>query len=412
MTFSANINNVKLGTNRATNQPFDGLLDDVRIYDRALSAAEVSDIYNAGGGGTAWPPDCVNDSTVQCVLEATRANDDAQFIPSNIRTGTNILNVTGTLANCANDSSIECILEATRANDDAQFIAANIRGGVNILNVTGSLANCTNDATGECILNATRSTSDAQFIAANVKSGVNILGVTGSYDNRAIDCVNDSTVTCTLEATRVNDDPQFLPTNIRSGVNILNVTGTLANCADNSSIECILEATRANDDPEFLAANIKSGVNILGVTGTFGAAPTSGLVAHWKLDESSGTSAADSSGNGYTGTLTNGPVWQPAGGQIDGALEFDGTNDYVISNTSLAQSGPFTISMFLKADNPSQPEYYAALSSVNAGATTNDFQIDFGGATSGCTGEYRLYRTSTDTLCAGATTSNWAHIAS
>lgn len=34
--------------------------------------------------------------------------------------------------------------------------------------------------------------------------------------------------------------------------------------------------------------------------------PSSGLVFHWKLDETSGTTAADSSGNGYNGTAKNG----------------------------------------------------------------------------------------------------------
>jgi hypothetical protein len=50
-------------------------------------------------------------------------------------------------------------------------------------------------------------------------------------------------------------------------------------------------------------------------------------VGWWKLDETSGTIAADSSGNKYHGTLVNGPTW--AAGQIGGALQFDGTNDYV-----------------------------------------------------------------------------------
>ncbi len=36
---------------------------------------------------------------------------------------------------------------------------------------------------------------------------------------------------------------------------------------------------------------------------------TTGLVAWWKLTEGSGTTAIDSSGNGYTGTLLNGPVY-------------------------------------------------------------------------------------------------------
>jgi len=39
--------------------------------------------------------------------------------------------------------------------------------------------------------------------------------------------------------------------------------------------------------------------------------------------------ATDSSGQDNNGTLTNGPVWQLNGGHINGALSFDGVDDYV-----------------------------------------------------------------------------------
>lgn len=52
-----------------------------------------------------------------------------------------------------------------------------------------------------------------------------------------------------------------------------------------------------------------------------------GPVAEWKFDENTGTSAFDSSGNGNTGTLTNGPTW--ATGKSGSALSFDGSDDYV-----------------------------------------------------------------------------------
>lgn len=51
------------------------------------------------------------------------------------------------------------------------------------------------------------------------------------------------------------------------------------------------------------------------------------LLAHWKLDDASGTTAADSSGNGLDGTLGGDPQW--ASGKIGGALDLDGTGDYV-----------------------------------------------------------------------------------
>ncbi len=54
------------------------------------------------------------------------------------------------------------------------------------------------------------------------------------------------------------------------------------------------------------------------------------LVGHWKLDDGSGTTAADSSGNGNDGTLINmssGQDWVT--GKFDGALDFDGVDDYI-----------------------------------------------------------------------------------
>ena len=47
------------------------------------------------------------------------------------------------------------------------------------------------------------------------------------------------------------------------------------------------------------------------------------LVGWWKFDETSGTTAVDSSGNGYDGTVYGNAQW------IDGALQFDGVDDYV-----------------------------------------------------------------------------------
>jgi hypothetical protein len=78
--------------------------------------------------------------------------------------------------------------------------------------------------------------------------------------------------------------------------------------------------------------------------GTCGPAP----IAHWKFDETSGATAADSA-SGNDGTLANSPVWQTAGGLIDGALEFDETNDVVTagSDASLDDLGPMSVSAWI-----------------------------------------------------------------
>jgi N-acetylneuraminic acid mutarotase len=52
------------------------------------------------------------------------------------------------------------------------------------------------------------------------------------------------------------------------------------------------------------------------------------LVAHWALDETEGDIAYDSAGDN-PGILNGNPIWQPVGGMYDGALEFDGNDDYI-----------------------------------------------------------------------------------
>jgi hypothetical protein len=68
------------------------------------------------------------------------------------------------------------------------------------------------------------------------------------------------------------------------------------------------------------------------------------LVAWWKLDEGQGTIAVDWSGHKNDGTLMNGPKWVT--GYHDAALEFDGSDDYInFGNTSSWPAGTSARSM-------------------------------------------------------------------
>jgi hypothetical protein len=79
-----------------------------------------------------------------------------------------------------------------------------------------------------------------------------------------------------------------------------------------------------------------------------------GLVAYWKLDEAEGTSAVDSVGANH-GTLLGNPTWQPAGGQVKGALLLDGTDDAVsIPSILNPAKGPFSVFLWVKGGAPGQ----------------------------------------------------------
>ena len=77
-------------------------------------------------------------------------------------------------------------------------------------------------------------------------------------------------------------------------------------------------------------------------------------IVHWKLDEAEGDIAQDSAGKN-NGTIHGNPVWQPAGGAIDGALQFDGTDDYISTDFILDPAkGSFSAFVWIKGGEPGQ----------------------------------------------------------
>ena len=80
-----------------------------------------------------------------------------------------------------------------------------------------------------------------------------------------------------------------------------------------------------------------------------------GLVANWKLNQTSGTVATDSSILLNNGTYTNGVVLAAAGpypGAGDKAADFDGSNDYVATSNEYNYdfSSPMSVAAWIKVD--------------------------------------------------------------
>ena len=123
-------------------------------------------------------------------------------------------------------------------------------------------------------------------------------------------------------------------------------------------------------------------VMVLSVAGNASA----GLVAHWPLDEGSGTIAVDMSGNGHNGTIGGTANW--VAGQIGLALDFDGSSTYIDVNGRLVDT-TYTLALWLKPrDIPYTTDYYAVMhtddwvtGSVHAHLrnTTSLFNIDING---------------------------------
>ncbi|KPL24302.1 MAG: hypothetical protein AMJ75_03995, partial [Phycisphaerae bacterium SM1_79] len=79
------------------------------------------------------------------------------------------------------------------------------------------------------------------------------------------------------------------------------------------------------------------------------------LVGYWALDEGSGTTAQDSSGNNNHGALMGDPQW--VAGQVGGALQFDGVDDWVEvpHHDSLTVDSEVTVAAWIYAERHTGP---------------------------------------------------------
>lgn len=105
-------------------------------------------------------------------------------------------------------------------------------------------------------------------------------------------------------------------------------------------------------------------------------------VALWHLNDGTGTAATDSSGNGNTGNLVNGPKWTV--GKLKSALRFDGVDDYVSAPSSSLSSTSFTIEAWAKFANTAGEQVIAG--KYNNGFLWwdgNNMRVEFKGATTG-----------------------------
>ena len=125
------------------------------------------------------------------------------------------------------------------------------------------------------------------------------------------------------------------------------------------------------------------------------------LMVHWRLDEGSGTTVYDSSGNDCDGTFNGEPQWV-AGYLSAGALQFDGVDDFVVYSMPETQDlDAFTIALWVKAETLQQPSEYCSPFTGHY-PNSDGFQIDIDA------GNYRI---NPGGILFGPVTTDWVHLA-
>lgn len=114
---------------------------------------------------------------------------------------------------------------------------------------------------------------------------------------------------------------------------------------------------------------------------------TTSLVQHFDAAitasySGSGTTVTDLSGNNNNGTLVNGVTWTTVGGVP--AFTFDGTNDYIASNMTVARQNPHTFDFWLNMSAGYEgyhfglSGYYSTYYAFSAGASDTNNNIIIG----------------------------------
>ena len=132
--------------------------------------------------------------------------------------------------------------------------------------------------------------------------------------------------------------------------------------------------------------------------------------AYLRFDETGGTIASDATGNGWNGTLINGPTW--TGGKFANAVSLDGANDHVTLPTGVVNGlTDFTIATWVYLNSISN---WSRVFDFGTGTNVNMFltpristtgPVRFAITTGGAGGEQRISGT------AALPTGVWTHVA-
>ncbi len=357
-----------------TDAYFQGEMDDVRLYSRELSAADVAALYQAQN------PVCTSpDGTTGDIIY----NSSQNMMQYCNNTGWVMMGLTG---NTGLPSAPTSGLVAHWKLDDAQAgpyddavgsLDCTVSGSpTSVTGMNSSAINFNTTGYGTCgnaagleaiIVDRTKLTWGAWLKrdAANAPIGMVSNSVIADPDQIAANFGFDEYAWCTMngpggvndegaydmDLTGVNDGNWHMLTCVYDGsltgnanrlkmyfdgVPVtLNMLGTIPATIPTQTVPMRLgvygggDAQGAVDDARIynraLTAQEVSDL-FLATNGL-----STGLVGHWRLDETSGTSAADSSGNGYNGTMVNGlSGTNTATGQVSTSLTFDNNDDYII----------------------------------------------------------------------------------
>jgi hypothetical protein len=325
-------------------QYFQGSLDEAAVYQRAMSAAEVAQHYAAGNTqGTPAPEITMRQgSTSLTDGQAVNFGTTNQGTPvSQTFTITNNGNATLTLT--ALDPAAMPAGFALTSNLGSTSLAAGQSTSFTVqltATAAGSYSGAIHLASNDSNENPFDLTLSGSVTAVAPKLGLSQGGVgltsgqmisfgttpTGTPVSKAFTITNSGNATLTLTAL----DPNSLPAGFALTSNIGN-TSLAAGQSTSFTLQLSAAAAGSYSGVIHLASNDSSQNPFdISLSGTVNSVVVGGASASYRLDETSGTTAVDSSGSGNSGTYVNSPtLGVPGVISGDTAVGLNGTNQYV-----------------------------------------------------------------------------------
>jgi Concanavalin A-like lectin/glucanases superfamily/Domain of unknown function (DUF2341) len=338
--------------------PFDGLIDDTKIWDRVLTAQEISEEYNEGPAPIAyWSMDAIDGITV---YDQSFGGNDGTMTSMTEKANSKPGKVGQALEFDGSDSKID--LGSAKPSD--------LTGDISISVWINSTSKGENSAgriidNGEFLIRDTANANPYYAISSDGGSTYHITALDvdyGSWQHLLITRTSAGITNAYLDGVHSGN------TDGSSGTPVAGSTNTFIgnNSTGNATFDGLIDEVKIYDYI-LTSYQIAQEYN--------GGSPTH----YWSFDEGEGTTAHDNTENKNHGTLTNmsttGTSTAWVNGKFGKALRFDGDDDGVFfTEKTITATDPWTFSHWIKWDDHHSESYIF----YTGGYTGHGFLLRYG----------------------------------
>jgi hypothetical protein len=366
-----------------TNNGPDAAIDEFRIYNRTLSATEIWNLYQAGGGAKVNSADSQSDALERGLAGYWKLDDGSGTSATDASTNVN----DGTLTNGPTWTTGQ-IGGAVSFDGTDDYI---IEAGTTKYKFTSSFAfggwfKSTADEDNRPVAGFDSGSSDRYNLVID-NSGAESLGCNVRLTGGLISATLTTTVVTNswYHLYCSYDDSLKVVTLYANGAKVATSSTGSGSLTDGGTGLQKFAIGRSNGSSYTYWTGIIDEVRLYNralsseeiaklYQSTAPDSPDTGLKGYWSFNgpDVSGTTAFDRSGVGNNGTLTNGPT--VALGKIGQALSFDGNNDYVSAGDVNAVDGASTLTLSGWFKRSASNAHLTVGKTTNAGRT---FSINF-----------------------------------